>query len=683
MQLNTSLSSASAVPALFVLAPGTTAVGPSVQPPGQQGDPFEAMLSSCAREAKSELPSPPPELLDPKLPVPEDPLDLLPANVKAAVKAAEEGVPAPEMSNVTWNGGTLTNAELEIVAALNRHKDLWDLCTTQGLGGLERIKNSPSLPQDLRAAFEGLCQDPGLFQAIHTSLINKDKVISSRLPYFRNVNTGNDLSEFCRHHPQVAAFQEQQEHSYEQNYIPSDGSGNGQPSVMTVNDAMRELYRYSDYLPKNLSLADFKQIVDGNAHTGKSPPQVIAAAQYFLDHPDAWKQLYGGAIDQVHKEDFLQVASSSMGLTRTELNTLDTINKNQGAFFGGGVLTRDKLASMAEDKSLDPKVRQAASQLLSDPLLFALLNNSITGYKTHHKFFDFGGGHRVDSGNISNNDFTNFYRNMSAANRTVQQTKTHIPKTEAEQSAVADMMMGVADQPDIKSVKKNGGALMHAIDDVLIAGSKTLAWAAKKVGVLDSIPVLGQCFGLTSLTLECESAAANLLHTAVNGDNMKQAMKQGLNDAKARLDHMLAAQSKALDWAATAVGTLGFIPGLGELADLASMGLEWEAQAANILHAAISGGDITQALEEAGFSDVAQVVGCIAGPEVKLAMREGLAKELIERAANAGVDLAVSEAQSYAEDYLNNLKEHLEAGPMPAGYAPSQVGTTASSQKVA
>ncbi|MCP3468317.1 HrpF/NolX family T3SS translocon protein (plasmid) [Bradyrhizobium sp. CCGUVB23] len=160
-------------------------------------------------------------------------------------------------------------------------------------------------------------------------------------------------------------------------------------------------------------------------------------------------------------------------------------------------------------------------------------------------------------------------------------------------------------------------------------------------------------------------------------------MKQGLNDAKTTLDHVLTSQAKAFHWAATAVGALGFIPGLGQLADLASMGLEWESQAANVLHAAISGGDITQALEEAGFSDAAQVVGCISGPEVKIAMREGLAKELIERAANAGVDLAVSQAQSYAEDYLNNLKERLEASPMQAAYAPSQVGTTASSQKVA
>ncbi|TIN62228.1 MAG: nodulation protein NodX, partial [Mesorhizobium sp.] len=145
---------------------------------------------------------------------------------------------------------------------------------------------------------------------------------------------------------------------------------------------------------------------------GKFPPQVIAAAQYFLDHPDAWNQLCGGSKGKMHKEDFLQVASSSMSLTQTELNTVEMIKDHQDTFFGSGVLTRDKLAKMKDDKSLDPKVREAASQLLSDPLLFGLLNNSITGYKTHHKFFDFGGGHTVDSGNISKKDFAHFCTNM-------------------------------------------------------------------------------------------------------------------------------------------------------------------------------------------------------------------------------------------------------------------------------
>ncbi|WP_269440320.1 HrpF/NolX family T3SS translocon protein, partial [Ralstonia pseudosolanacearum] len=91
-----------------------------------------------------------------------------------------------------------------------------------------------------------------------------------------------------------------------------------------------------------------------------------------------------GGGGEVGKADFLQAASSAMSLTQPELDTLKTINANQNAFFGNGDLTRDKLASMADNKQLDPKVRQAAKQLLGDPVLFGLLNNAITGYKTHH-----------------------------------------------------------------------------------------------------------------------------------------------------------------------------------------------------------------------------------------------------------------------------------------------------------
>ncbi|WP_439373194.1 HrpF/NolX family T3SS translocon protein [Bradyrhizobium sp. DASA03120] len=569
-------------------------------PPSQELSTFEAVLASYASKDVTGDHSVPPDPTsagateDLTAELTQLARNVLPPDVRAALDAdygqppqptsaassnAIAAAPVPS-SRITWNSGTLTDTELQIVSVLNRHKDKCPL-DWASLGDLAK---DSSTPPDLKAAIEALQQDPELFYAIGSQ---GDGRCGGKIK-------AGDLSGFSDSHPQVAAFQEQQAQSYEHNYIPSDVTEDGQPAVMTETDALRELYRYSDDLPKNLSLADFTEIVDGEAKTGKSPPQVLAAAQYFLNHPDKWKQLYGGSIDKVHKEDFLQVASSSMNLTPAELGTLDVINKNQGPFFGKGDLTRDKLASMVDDKSLAPDVRKAASQLLSDPLLFGLLNNSITGYKTHHKFFDFGGGHTVDSGNISNNDFTHFFSNMSAANRTAHQLKTHVAQTAGEQSAVADMMAGVADQPDIKSPKKNGGAFMHGLDGVL------------KVG------------------------------------------------------------SNVLDWAATAVGVLGFIPGLGELTDLASMVLESEAQAANLLHTAISGGNIKQALEEAGLSLAAQAVGCVGGPEVKLAMREGLAKQAIQEAATAGVNLPVSMAQSYAEDYLNNLKVRIESEGMQA-----------------
>nr|WP_040587531.1 HrpF/NolX family T3SS translocon protein [Mesorhizobium alhagi] len=538
-----------------------------------------------------------------------NPLSLLPPNMRAAIEAMDQGpqpsgvasgsvAPAPvKSSRITWNGGSLTEPELQIVAVLNRHKDQCPL-SWKSLGDKA---NDPSTPPDLKAAIEGLQQDPELFYAIGSQ---GDGRCGGKI-------TAKDLSGFSRHHSQVAEFQDRQAQSYAQNYIPSDSAGNPQPSVMTLSDALRELYRYSENLPKNLSLADFKQIVEGESKTGKCPPQVIAAAQYFVSHPDEWKQLYGGAIDKVHKEDFLQVASSSMSLTRPELDTIETIKHNQDAFFGSGVLTRDKLASMAQDKSLDPKVQQAAAQLLSDPLLFSLLNNSITGYKTHNKFFDFGGGHTVDSGDVSKKDFARFYDGMSSANRTVQQPKTSVPETTAGQDAASDMMMGRADQPDTKSPKKNGGAFIHTVGDVLKVAAPVLDWAATAVGVFSFVPVLGQVADAVSMTLACEAQAANLLRTAITGGNMKQA------------------------------------------------------------------------LQEAGISIGAQAASLVAGPGVKLAIRNGLVKQAMEEAVSAGINLPVSMAQTYADGYLNNLQARLAAEPVQAAGVSNQIGTMPLSQNVA
>lgn len=566
---------------------------------------FDAMLSICRREDRTgqfalrslALPlerlcqhaseSLPPSAGSSLEELTRHPLDLLPPHMKAALESMGQrpetsSIESPSVATtpvkserIKWNGGSLTSVELQIVAVLNRHKDQCPL-KWESLGDKA---NDPSTPPDLKAAIEGLQQDPELFYAIGSQ---GDGRCGGKF-------TAQDLSAFCGHHPQITAFLENQAQSYTQNYIPSDSAGDPHPSVMTRNDALRELYRYSENLPKNLSVAEFERIVEGEAKTGKCPPQVIAAAQYFVQRPDEWKQLYGGAIDQVHKEDFLQVASSSMSLTQTELDTIESIKGNQDAFFGSGDLTRDKLASMAEDKRCDPKVRKAASQLLSDPLLFGLLNNTITGYKTHNSFFDFGGGHTVDSGDISKKDFAHFCDSMSSANRTVQQRKAHAPQTAAQQDAVSDMMMGRTDQPNAKTPKKNGGAFIHAVGDVL-----------KVV-------------------------------------------------------------SPVLDWAATAVGLLSFVPVLGQVADAASMALACEAQAANLLRTAITGGNMKQALQQAGISIGAQALSLVAGPEVKLAIRNGLVKKALEEAATAGINLPITMAQTYAEDYLNNLQERLAA----------------------
>lgn len=173
------------------------------------------------------------------------------------------------------------------------------------------------------------------------------------------------------------------------------------------------------------------------------------------------------------------------------------------------------------------------------------------------------------------------------------------------------MMMGAADQPDIKSSKKNGGAFIHTVGDVL------------KV------------------------------------------------------------YSTVVDWTATAVGLLSFIPAVGQVADLASMALACEAQALNVVRTAITGGNMKQALLEAGLGVAAQAVSLVAGPQVKLAIRNGLIRKAMEEAATAGINLPLSTAQTYAEEYLNNLQARLNAEPVHAAGIPSPISTPQLSQNVA
>ncbi|WP_280643364.1 HrpF/NolX family T3SS translocon protein, partial [Xanthomonas bromi] len=332
-----------------------------------------------------------------------------------------------------------------------------------------------------------------------------------------------DLTDFSYYHPQIAEYNDKEAKGYTQNYIASDSPDKTKASVMTKSDALRELYRYSDYLPDNLSEDEFAKIVDGDSKTGKCPPQVIAAAQYFRDHPDEWKA-FAGDSGSMSTPDFLQKSSSQMHLTADEQKTLDTINSHQDAFYGDGKeVTRDKLDAISKDDKADPAVKDAATQLLGDPLLFGLLNNSITGYKKPHHFF--GGGHVVDSGKISQDDFRQFYDHMSADNKTVDTPVTHEASSPEQQKSVADMLVGKYDPPAVKKPKKDVGTFKHGLHEFLKWDSKILDWMSVGLSALNGIPIIGEFADVAAVALEAESQAAQVADTAIQGGDMSLALK--------------------------------------------------------------------------------------------------------------------------------------------------------------
>ncbi|WP_349810733.1 HrpF/NolX family T3SS translocon protein [Xanthomonas dyei] len=426
--------------------------------------------------------------------------------------------PAVDGSSVTWKDGTLTQNELEIVTTLDRHKDQLPVAWAD----LDAKINDPATPPDLKKALTELQKDPRLFFAIGSQ---GDGKCGGKIK-------AGDLSKFSAGHAQVAEYATKQAKGYTQNYVASDSPDKTQATVMTESDAMREFYRYSDYLPKDLNQDAFKQLIEGDSNTKKSPPQVIAAAQYFREHPDQWKTLAGDS-GSMSTPDFLQKSASQMHLTAPELNTLDTINSHQDAFFGDGKeVTRDKLDTIIKDDKADPAVRDAAKQLSEDPLLFALLNNSITGYKKPHSFF--GGGHTVDSGKISQKDFHQFYDHMSADNKTVETSPTHEATSPEQKKAVDDMLMGKADQPDIKKKKKDIGTVGKGLHEFLKWDSKIMDWASVGLSALNGIPIIGEMADATALALEGEAQAAQVIDTAMQGGNMSLAWKlAGINMAGA------------------------------------------------------------------------------------------------------------------------------------------------------
>lgn len=222
-----------------------------------------------------------------------------------------------------------------------------------------------------------------------------------------------------------------------------------------------------------------------------------------------------------------------MHLTADEQKTLDTINSHQDAFYGDGKeVTRDKLDTISKDDKADPAVKEAATQLLNDPLLFGLLNNSITGYKKPHRFF--GGGHVVDSGKISQDDFRRFYDNMSAANKTVDKPVTHDASSAEQQKAVSDMLMGKDDPPAIKKPKKDVGVFQEGLHEFLKWDSKILDWMSVGLSALNGIPIIGEITDAASIALESEAQAAQVVDTAIQGGDMSLALKlAGINMAGA------------------------------------------------------------------------------------------------------------------------------------------------------
>ena len=401
-------------------------------------------------------------------------------------------------------------ARMDALSTLERHEGSFSKHGTK-ISDMEKMAKDEKTPPDLRKALNTVLSDQGLQDMLDGGKNGKlDHKISSK-----------DIQKLAED-PELKAYNEEKAKGYADNYIPSGDNGKtteGRP--ITKNDAENELYKYADYLPKDMSLDELHKIVDGTSHTGKCPPQLIAAAKYFTDHPQEWKDLNNGK-DKVSHASMEDKIAAKGQLDADQMKALDRIDADPNGAFGSK-FNRDKLKKIADDPKAAPEDKEAAKKFLEDPVLFGKLDNAKHGrdIKGAKKLWQ-----QSDDGTISRDDIKAFRSHLE--NKEVATTPanaTHKPKGADDVKAVGDMVAGEMDQPDQKKAK--GGGFKKFLQGCLSVVSKiadVISTVAEKLG-----KVLPPPFNLAAKAVAVGSRAwsegTNVAATAIQGGDVKKALR--------------------------------------------------------------------------------------------------------------------------------------------------------------
>ena len=401
-------------------------------------------------------------------------------------------------------------ARLEAESTLERHEDVFK--HVKSVDDLQKMADDPSTPPDLR-------------KALNTVL--SDDVLRAKFDGKKADNkfSDKDIKAFAND-PELIAYNQAKAQHYADNYIPSgDGGKTTEGRPITENDAKSELYKYSDYLPKNVSLDDLQKIVDGTGGEGKCPPQLIAAAQYYTQHPDEWKTLNHGK-DKVSQAEMKSNIHSTIELTQDQKDAGQRVvdDPNHVFFDGKGNLSRDKLKAIVDDPKSAPEDKKAAQKMLDDPVLFGLFDNSKNGENIHgiKKVWL-----KTDDGQVGRGDADRFKSKLSEPTAAAP-AHTHKAESAEDAHAASDMLSGEMDQPEIKKAK--GGALKDVVNGLMKVGSFIMKVGSKilqKLGELE-IPGLSQLAAAGAVGLRAAAGGVDVGRAALNGGDVKAA---GINAA--------------------------------------------------------------------------------------------------------------------------------------------------------
>ena len=331
----------------------------------------------------------------------------------------------------------------DVVTTLGRHEGLMKKALDRD--GLAALRDDAKTPTDMKQALTTLLNDPAMFQKLDEAVPG---TVDGKL-------AAGDV-QVLQKQPEFKAYASALAETYTHDYVPSDAKPGAPAREMKANDAMRELYLYSESLPKKISLQTLKNIADGSQDMNKCPPQVAAAAKYFTDHPDQWRALTHCKDDKasVSRERLCDQVAAQVKLSPQENAALQTIKNNADIFFKKGGITPDKLQQIAQDSHNSQAVRDAAN-LLSQPnsMLFSMLDNGKHG--AGGNFFN-----RANDHNISKGDLDAFIKKGS--NQVAAAAQLAGGRTAADRRAQQDMAEGQETQPDAKKVR--GGGIFKLLD---------------------------------------------------------------------------------------------------------------------------------------------------------------------------------------------------------------------------
>ncbi|WP_186830492.1 HrpF/NolX family T3SS translocon protein [Mitsuaria sp. TWR114] len=276
---------------------------------------------------------------------------------------------------------------LQAVSTLQRNERLFE--KPKSVPDLQRIADDPRTAPELGRALRTVLSDEELKDGLDSASNGRTDGRIGRT----DLHTVAESTELIRYNRRRAE-------SFRHNYLPSDGGGTVRE--MTRHDAARELYKYSDYLPKTTSLETLRELVDGTLPMDRRPPQVIAAARYLASHPEEWECITGRPQDEaIPRAALADALAGHIRLRPEERRAVRTIERHADDFFDGRLFDRDKLRRIAEDPQRPRAHTEAALVLLGDPVLFGLLDNAERGHKSN-------AWRSSDDGRIGRNDLRRF-----------------------------------------------------------------------------------------------------------------------------------------------------------------------------------------------------------------------------------------------------------------------------------